>query len=87
MARKAPNTGPPAVVQYDNADAPPAYVESVQGMLTPHGALHLSFFRNISGTAPKYRLRCSLGALIPVRRELKSRPETRSGLTVRGYAL
>lgn len=44
MARKAPNTSPSAVVQYDNADAPPAYVESVQGMLTPQGALHLSFF-------------------------------------------
>ena len=44
MARKATGTGPSAVVQYENADAPPAYVESVQGMLTPQGALHLSFF-------------------------------------------
>lgn len=32
------------VVEYENLDLPPAYVESVQGAPSPHGVLHVSFF-------------------------------------------
>ena len=32
------------VVEYENLDIPPAYVESVQGAPSPHGVLHASFF-------------------------------------------
>ena len=32
------------IVEYENLDTPPAYVESVQGMVSPNGVLHVSFF-------------------------------------------
>ncbi len=32
------------VVEYENLDIPPAYVESVQGAASPNGVLHVSFF-------------------------------------------
>ena len=31
-------------VEYENLDLPPVYVESVQGMISPSGMLHVSFF-------------------------------------------
>lgn len=33
-----------AIVEYENLDLPPAYVEAAQGMPTPQGALHVSFY-------------------------------------------
>ena len=45
-------------IEYENLDLPPAYVESAQGMPSPQGVLHVSFFseriasvEKLSGTA------------------------------------
>lgn len=32
------------IIKYENADLAPAYAEGAQGMLTPKGALHVSFY-------------------------------------------
>ena len=34
------------VVEYENLDLDPAYVEFVQGMVSPGGVLHISFFND-----------------------------------------
>ena len=44
MARKPAGATPTAIVQYDNVDIPPVYVEGAQGLLTPQGALQIAFF-------------------------------------------
>ena len=44
MARKPAAATPTAIIQYDNVDLPPVYVEAAQGMLTPLGALQIAFY-------------------------------------------
>ena len=39
-----PKTPTRAVIEYENVDVRPAYVEGAQGMRTPQGALHVSFY-------------------------------------------
>ena len=42
-----------AIVEYENLDLPPAYVEAAQGMPTPQGALHVSFYSERIGGLEK----------------------------------
>lgn len=45
MARTiARPVSPKVVFEYENIDAPPTYVEGVQGVITPKGALQIHFF-------------------------------------------
>ena len=44
MARKTTRPALRAVIEYENLDVSPAYVEGAQGVKTPQGALHVSFY-------------------------------------------
>ena len=44
MTKTTTNQTTNVIVEYEIAGLPPAYVEGAQGMFTPKGAMHISFF-------------------------------------------
>ena len=61
-SKPAPSPPTGAVVQYENLDLPPAYVEGVQGMATPQGALQVSFYSEF--LKPHDEVACELEATV-----------------------
>jgi len=53
MAERKARRDRRGVVEYENLDLAPAYVEGAQGMPTPQGALHVSFYSEFLRTKDK----------------------------------
>ena len=61
MARKPTSVRPPkAAIEYENLDITPVYVEAAQGMVTPKGVLHVSFFNEFVKSRDKLESEASL---------------------------